>query len=178
MDYLVWIFVDHTTISPWACCLFGLNQQVEMGQSYLSTADQPVGRSANVALQFKGKEYSVAENTFTANSCLGTVRGRSICSETGKNRRRFLLLGQWAEGASPLVLCSQSRKIPASAGPGHMLSGLLPSYCCHSFPLKGHNVEPPLCGKMQSSEYGEEKEDRKCYFSRYCQGQELLRTQA
>lgn len=32
-----------------------------MGQSYLSTADQPVGRSANVALQFKSKEYSVAE---------------------------------------------------------------------------------------------------------------------
>lgn len=48
-------------ISPWAVCLFGLNQQVEMGQSFLSTADQPVGRSANVALQFKGKEYSVAE---------------------------------------------------------------------------------------------------------------------
>lgn len=126
----------------------------------------------------RGKSTLWQKNTFTANSCLGTVRGRSICSETGKNRRRLLSLGQLAEGASPLVLCRQSRKIPAPAGPGHMLFCLLPGYCCHSFPLKGHNVEPPLCGMMQSSEYGEEKEDRKCYFSRYCQGQELLRTQA
>lgn len=40
-------------------CLFRLNQ-VEMGQSYLSTADQPA-RSANVLLQFKGQEDSAVQ---------------------------------------------------------------------------------------------------------------------
>lgn len=91
------------------------------------------------------------------------------------NRHSLFLVEQLAEGASLLLFCSQSRKIPASAGPDHMFSCLLPSYCCHSFPFKGHSVEPPLCGMMQSSENGDENWDRKCYFSPYCQGQELLR---
>lgn len=61
MELLSLNFLDRTTIFPWAFLLFGLNQQVETGQSYLSPADQPAGRSANAALQFKVKECSVAE---------------------------------------------------------------------------------------------------------------------
>lgn len=59
--YLVRMFLDHTTTFPWACCLFRLNQQVEMGQTYLSTAHKPAARSANVTLQLKGQEDSVVE---------------------------------------------------------------------------------------------------------------------
>lgn len=115
------------------------------------------------------------KNEFTADSCLGTLGGRSICSETDKNNRQSLFLVEClADGASPLLFHSHPRKIPVSARPGHMLSRLLPGYCCHSFPLKGHNVEPPLCEMTQSSEDGEENWDRKCYFSPYCQGQGLL----
>lgn len=58
---MVGIFLDHTTTSPWAFCLFRLNQQVEMGQTYLLTADQPAARSADVTLQFKGQEGSMVE---------------------------------------------------------------------------------------------------------------------
>ncbi|KAL0594888.1 hypothetical protein AAY473_035076 [Plecturocebus cupreus] len=67
------------------------------------------------------------------------------------------------------------RKIPASAGPSYMLSCFLRTPRCHSFPLKGHNAKPPLCGT--TSENGEENWDRKCYFCPYCQGQGLLTTQ-
>lgn len=58
-----WLEFFHITPDPLLGLFvsFRLNQQVEMGQTYPSTAVQPVARSANVTLRSKGQENCVAE---------------------------------------------------------------------------------------------------------------------
>lgn len=90
------------------------------------------------------------KSALTANSSLGTVGGRGVSSEAQESRHSLPLVKRSAQGASRV--CGQAGETPAPAGPSHVLSCLLPSYCCHSFPLKGRDVGPPLCGTMQSSE--------------------------
>lgn len=167
-------WITTQSLSPWAFCLFRLNQQVEMGQTYLSTVGQPGARSDNVT-PVQGQEGSVVGAYLLQIHVFGALKERCVRSETDRNRHSLFLAEQLATGTSLLLSHSQSSKSQCQQGPatGAVASSLVTAAAPS---LQGRSVEP-LCGMMQSAENGEENWDRKCYFSPYCQGQGLLRAQ-